>query len=457
MYHDDPIAAVSTPYGRGGIAVIRISGKGAVEAAETVFRPKNGKRLSEISPGSVVYGIILYDGRQIDDGMASVFHAPHSFTGEDTVEISCHGGILLTQRVLESVLCSGCRAAEAGEFTKRAFLNGKISLSQAEAVIGLIDARSDEQLKLASSLSRGVLHRAVAALSDELTELIASVYAYIDYPDEDLSDLSAEELCERAEELAGRLDALTDTYRAGQAIGDGIRTVIVGKPNAGKSSLLNCLLGTERAIVTGIAGTTRDTIEENVSVGRVMLRLCDTAGIRQTEEEIEKLGVERSRRMIGEAGLILAVFDGSRSLDGDDALFLRLLSERSDAEIIPIVNKTDLGAEFSTIPGLTDPVFISALTGEGIGELKARISDLFVKERIDYDTTPVIANVRQYAAASAAGKSMRAGVEALRLGFSQDVAGMDFEIALSSLRELDGRGVAEEVTDRIFSRFCVGK
>jgi len=457
MNRNEPIAAISTPYGRGGIAVIRMSGEGVLSLADTIFKPSGGKPLSELAGGRTAYGAILHDGSPIDDGIAAVFRAPHSFTGEDTVEISCHGGILLTERVLEASLLAGCRMAEAGEFTKRAFLNGKISLSQAEAVIGLIDAASEEQLKLSSAMSRGVLHGKVRDLADELTELIASVYAYIDYPDEDLTNMTVEELTTRALHLRDELSYLAASYRTGRAVNEGIPTVIAGKPNTGKSSILNRLLGRERAIVTAIAGTTRDTVEETAAVGRVTLRLCDTAGLRETEDVVEKIGVEKSREKLQEAGLVLAVFDGSRPLDEDDRAFIERLLALKGCEILPILNKSDLGDAVVSLPFVETPLAVSAVTGEGFAELEKRISALYVSEKLDYNTTPILSSARQYAAAKQAEEHLASACEALSAGFTQDVAGMDLELALAALHELDGRGVTEEITDRIFSRFCVGK
>ncbi len=457
MDRNDPIAAISTPYGRGGIAVIRMSGEGVLAIADRFFRPASGRSLSSYGGGRTAYGTVLREGEPLDDGVAAVFRAPHSFTGEDTVEISCHGGILLTQRVLETALMAGCRPAEAGEFTKRAFLNGKLGLSQAEAVIGLIDAESEEQLKLSSAMARGVLHGKVTELTDSLTELLASVYAYIDYPDEDLTDLTPTEMAARASGMVDELRRLVNSYRAGRAVSEGIPTVIVGKPNTGKSSVLNRLLGRDRAIVTDIAGTTRDTLEETATVGRVTLRLCDTAGLRETDNEVERLGVRRSLDKLGEAELILAVFDGSRPLDWEDMAVIERLREHPDAEILILRNKADCGTVAQSLPLPGEPLSLSALTGEGFEELERRISRLFVSEKLDYGTTPVLTSARQYAAAARALSGVEAACEALFRGFTQDVAGMDLEQALAALQELDGRAVTEEITDRIFRRFCVGK
>ncbi len=458
MVTNEPIAAISTPHGRGGIAVIRLSGEGVLEIADRFFRPAGKRKLSEIEGGRTAYGRIYSDGKVIDDGVAAVFCAPRSFTGEDTVEISCHGGIVLSETVLSAALAAGCRLAGAGEFTKRAFLNGKISLSQAEAVINLIDAVNGEGLLLASAQSRGVLSGKIDSLREELTDLIASLYVSVDYPDEDLAPVGEEELRTRVGSLCEALDSLCKSYRVGHAVSEGIPTVIAGRPNTGKSSLLNRILGKERAIVTEFAGTTRDTVEETVSVGRVTLRLCDTAGIRTVSDPVEKIGVEKTRQALREAELILAVFDASHPLTGEDREFLSLLSE-CRGEVIPVCNKCDLeraAEDFSaSLPG--EAVEVSAVTGEGLEALYKRISDLFVAEKIDYDTTPILSGARQHAAALSARESLYAARKALDGGFSPDVAGLDLEQALAALAELDGRGAAAEVTDRIFSRFCVGK
>ena len=455
MQSFEPIAAISTPYGRGGIAVIRLSGEGSIMPAEKLFKLKSNKRLCDVDPGCAVYGDILRNGKRIDDGIATVFRAPRSFTGEDTVEISCHGGILLTESVLTSALESGFRLALGGEFSKRAFLNGKMSLTEAEAVIGLIDAESDEQLRLSASITNGVLKNGVNKLCDEITELLASVYAYRDYPDEDLTDVSVGELTERAEKLLDETNKLVSSYRSGKAVNDGIKTAIVGKPNAGKSSVLNRLLGYDRAIVTSVAGTTRDTVEETANIGRVTLRLCDTAGIRESEDEVERLGIERSIGKLNEAELILAVFDGSAPLDELDQDVIDRISE-TNAEVIAVINKSDLTSQIN-IDVPYNKVTVSALDGGGFDELKKLISDLYVDEKLNYDTTPVLTNARQFAAASEAKARLESALVALKNGFTQDIAGMDLELSLSSLREIDGRNVSEEITDKIFSRFCVGK
>ncbi len=453
------VAAVSTPWGRGGIAVIRVSGPDAIEIAEQVFSAGCGTALSLLEPNRMVWGRIYYKKEQIDDGMAVVFRAPHAYTGEDTVEISCHGGIFLTQKVLEAVLLAGALPAGPGEFTKRAFLNGKLGLSQAEAIIGLIDARSMEGVRLAGAGARGALGRAAEEIYLLLRDAVSSTYAFIDFPDEDLTDLTPRQLLDTVELAREKLSALERSYTVGKAVSEGIRCAIVGKPNTGKSSLLNCLMGEDRAIVTDIAGTTRDVLEETVSIGRVLLRLCDTAGIHGTDDVVERIGVERSLRALGEAELVLAVFDGARTLEDEDfALAAHLASV--GCPVIAVVNKADLGEEADVLR-LDVPfarvISVSAARGDGVDALREAIEALFLTGEIDYSTDAVVANARQYAAVCAAMESVDRAADALRSGYTQDIAGMDLELAMSALGEVDGRTVTGDVVDTIFHHFCVGK
>lgn len=511
MLINDTIAAVSTPYGRGGIAVIRISGPEALKVAGRVFRTSAGSA-ETLEAGRAVYGEILRGGKVIDTGILTVFRAPHSYTGEDTAEISCHGGILITQEVLAAVYDGGAGPAGPGEFTKRAYISGKLGLSEAEAVIDLIDAESPEQLKLASAQSRGVLSGRINEISGGIKSVLASIYAYIDYPDEDMREMSESEMESELARISGELDGLLSTYRCGRAVRQGIATVLAGKPNTGKSAILNRILGEDRAIVTDVAGTTRDTIEEKAFAGRVMLRLCDTAGIRQTGDPVERLGVERSRKKLSGAELILAVFDISEPPDDEDAeaaKFVCSAAAESGARIIVLLNKSDIASEskFNTDCDITDSsggmhntdsadsgdasalcadafssgsgsgkyndytdsflsLFegisidsfrVSAKTGDGIDNMLAFIESLYISGEIRYDDTAVLSNARQNSAVLRAKESVDAALAALRSGLTADMAGLDAEQALSSLGELDGRSVAEEITSEIFSRFCVGK
>ncbi len=460
----DTIAAVSTAYGRGGIAVIRISGDDAIIVADKMFRAKNGVSVSEIASSHCVWGDILNGGVRIDDGICTVFRAPNSYTGENVVEISCHGGIVLTEKVLESALKCGAKLAGPGEFTRRAFTNGKLSLSQAEAVGMLIDAVNEEQLSLAVSHGDGVMKRKSDELYEKLKTVVTGVYANVDFPDEDLAELSDSEVLAELSGLENELSALQSTYRVGRAVCEGISTVLIGKPNTGKSSLLNRLVGRERAIVTDIAGTTRDTIEETVACGRIMLRLCDTAGVRESDDAVEKIGVERSLKMLGEAELVLALFDLSEEFDSQDSLILEKLGQ-SSAVKIAVLNKNDLARKFDVSKlkncGFSDIVEICAQnedsTTNGIDNLKEIICSLYVDGEIDYSKNAVLTNARQNAAVSRALEYTRAAIRQLESGFTSDTAGFDIEAALSELSELDGRKISEEIIDGIFHRFCVGK
>lgn len=458
------IAAVSTAYGRGGIAVIRISGDDAIAVADKMFRAANGKPLADIASSRAVYGNIIKRGMTIDTGICTIFRAPHSYTGEDVAEISCHGGIMLTEKVLEAAFEAGASPAGAGEFTRRAFTNGKLSLSQAEAVGMMIDAVSEEQLSLAVSHGRGTLKAKADELYERLKTVVTGVYANVDFPDEDLAELSDTEVLDEVRTLESELLTLQGSYRVGRAVVEGIRTVIIGKPNTGKSSLLNRLVGRERAIVTDIAGTTRDTIEETVPCGRVMLRLVDTAGIRESEDVVEKIGVERSLAALDEAELVLVLFDLSRKADCEDELILGRIKGINAAKIA-VFNKTDLPEKFdraiisSDIFEYTADISAADEYNErnGVDKLKELINSLYIDGEIDYNSRAVLTNARQNASVSRALEYVRAAIRELESGFTSDTAGLDLEAALSELSELDGRRVTEEIVDSIFHRFCVGK
>lgn len=454
---NDTIAAISTPYGRGGVALIRISGEDAVAVADRVFMAKSGKSLSDIPSGRATYGTVLFEGQPIDDGLVTCFHAPASYTGEDVVEISCHGGILLTEKVLTAVLSAGARMAEAGEFTRRAFLSGKMSLTRAEAVIDLIDAESEEQLRMAKSQLGGSLTRELDDLYEKLRTLVSAAYVYADYPDEDLSDVTPDEMTGRLSEILDRLTALHSSYRRGRAVREGIATVLVGRPNTGKSSLLNRLLGRDRAIVTDFAGTTRDTLEESVMLDKIVLRLTDTAGIRPTDDPVEKIGVERSVAALESAELVLAVFDGSEPATSEDLDLIGRLKD-SDKVVLAILNKSDLPRRFdANLPGFDGIFPLSAANGDGISDLKTAIEERYARGEIDYDRSAVLSSARQAAAVKSAMESVRAALSALERGFTPDVAGMDLELAMSALGQTDGRSVSADIVDTIFHRFCVGK
>ena len=456
------IAAISTPPGKGGVAIIRISGNDAVEIAEKVFFPASKKRMSEYPPRMQIRGDIYYGGDMIDDGMATYFCAPASYTGENTVEIACHGGSLVTRTVLEAVLAAGALPATAGEFTKRAFINGKLSLTEAEAIGNLLEAESREQIRLSAAKSRGLLSESIADIREELTSVLSSIYARIDYPDEDLGDFGDRETVEILERTSEKIKKLIATYKTGRAISEGIKTVICGKPNVGKSSIYNILLGRDAAIVTDIEGTTRDVLSEKVSLGRVMLNLSDTAGVRHnTLDPIEKIGIERSREKINESELILAVFDTSREFDGEDRELIHEISE-SFAAKIAIINKCDLDSKLarSEIDSHFD-IVIEASAKDGDEKLEAiltkTVDKLFTDEKINVGNEAIISSARQNAELARALELTESAIAAYEMGISQDAASSDIERALGAIAELDGKAVSEAVVADIFAKFCVGK
>ncbi len=461
----DTIAAVSTPYGKGGVALLRISGEDAIDVAERVFLPRSGKKLSETAPRTAIYGSILSleaDGGSfaLDDGIATVFRAPHSFTGENTVELCCHGGILLTQSVLTSVLAAGARAAEAGEFTKRAFLNGKIGLAAAESLGNMLEAQTKEQLILAHSAMGGRIEAECKTLYGTLCAVLAGIYAAIDYPDEDLTDLSCEEMEDALSAVLISLEKLCATYQTGHAIAEGIPTVICGRPNVGKSSLYNRLVGRDAAIVTDIEGTTRDVLTEVASVGRVTVRLFDTAGLREAADPVEQIGVQRAKEALDEAELVLAVFDGASLPSAEDAELIARLKQ-SSAVKIALLNKADLApssaanefyrAQFDRV------IAVSAATGEGLDALRTTVEQLFIDGKLDTGTDAVLINARQHASVLNAVGAVRRALDILRQGLPIELACSDTEAAMEALAQVDGRAVSEDVVSHIFSHFCVGK
>ncbi len=456
------IAAVSTPPGKGGVAIIRISGDGALEVASSVFFPRSKKELSSYPARMQVRGDIFYANELIDDGMATYFKAPASYTGEDTVEIACHGGVLVTSTVLEAIFAAGAMPAAPGEFTQRAFINGKLSLTEAESIGNLLEAESREQIKLLSSRSRELLSEKISEIRESLTTLLSSIYARIDYPDEDLGGFSDSESETMLEDTAKKIKSLISTYRTGKAISEGIKTVICGKPNVGKSSLYNLLLGRDAAIVTDIEGTTRDVLSEKIPLGRVMLNLSDTAGVRnKTLDPIEKIGIERSREKISEAELILAVFDLSRDFSGEDEELIHELSSTTGTKIA-ILNKSDREEKFdrSRLAKIFDAIIeISTEFGkeDAITELTDTISSLLTDDKISVGNEAIISSARQNASLTRALELVNSAIAAYKAGFSADAASSDAERALGAIAELDGRAVSEEVVKDIFAKFCVGK
>lgn len=453
----DTIAAISTAQGAGGIGVIRISGKQAIQIADAVFRPISGKALIEQKGYTAAFGHIYGGNEKIDEGIALVFRAPHSYTGEDVVELSCHGGIYLTKRVLRAVFQAGAIPAQAGEFTKRAFLNGKMDLTQAESVMDLIGAKGKHAARAALSCKEGSLRKKIDAVCTQLTETAAHLSAWADYPEEDIPELSSSLLTQNLKESQSALQTLLSGYDTGKVVREGVDTLIVGKPNVGKSTLMNLLSGCERSIVTDIPGTTRDIVEETVLLGNTILRLSDTAGLRDTDNPIEKIGVDKAKERIKSCGLVLAVFDGSSPLEKDDRAMLDLLC---DAPAVAVVNKADKGHQIDTAyiaQKVKAPlVHVSAAKGQGIQALTDAVEA--VTGTKDFDPSQaILATERQRAAVEKALCALEEAIGALQAGFTLDAVTVSLEDAISALLTLTGKRVSEAVVETVFSRFCVGK
>ena len=454
----DTIVAIATPPGPGAIGVLRLSGPGAVRLAERCFRPLGHKGLRDRPPRTLVYGSLLdRDGVVIDQALCTVSYGPHSYTGEDTAEFQCHGAPQVLSLGLEALCALGARLAGPGEFTRRAFLNGKLDLAQAEAVGDLLEATSREGVRQAAGQLAGALSRRIGEIYSALVDVMAHFHAVLDYPDEDLDPFTREGLSAALTEQEGALDALLSTCRRGGQLARGIPCALVGQPNVGKSSLLNALAGFERAIVTDIPGTTRDTVEANVELGGLPLRLIDTAGLRDSDDPVERMGVERSRAAMEQAELILVLWDSSARVTGEEVALLERAVEL--APTILVWTKGDLPT--APIPVLELPerlqvVELSARTGEGLDRLEEAVAALFPRE----SGTPygqMLTNQRQEEATGRARAAVHRAREALEAGVTPDALLTDVEEALAALGELTGQSVREDITDRIFSRFCVGK
>lgn len=452
----DTIAAIATPLGTGGIGVIRLSGPEAVTVAARIFQRLGNKNVEKMKGYTAAFGRI-HDGESVvDEAVLTVFRAPKSYTGEDVAELSCHGGVYILRRALRACLSAGARPAQPGEFTRRAFLAGKLSLTQAEAVIDLISADGEQAMQAALTARDGALSRAAEQAAEELLAHSAHIAAWSDYPEEDLVPLDPAGLRRGIADAAGRLERLLLTYESGRVLRDGVETAIIGRPNVGKSALMNLLSGVDRSIVTELPGTTRDVVEERVRVGGVTLVLADTAGIRDTEDPVEKIGVELARKRLASCRLILLVFDASRPLTGEDEALLELVKGR---RVIAVVNKVDLdvrldiGALRGRVSALAE---ISARTGEGAEDLAAAIIRVLELGNIDTSAAMVV-NERQRDCISGALSELREALAALEAGFPPDAAAVCLEAALDQLLSLTGRRTPEAVVDQVFSRFCVGK
>lgn len=452
----DTIAAIATARAPSAIGILRLTGPDTVAILDKVFCPK-GRPLSQRPDRVMVLGDVLdRTGQTVDSGLAVLFRGPNSYTGEDCAEIHCHGSPVVLQEVLLSLFAAGARQAKGGEFTQRAFLNGRMDLIQAESVADLIDAETAEAAHHAAAQLSGALSRGVEEIYNALMDITSRFYAVVDYPDEDIEDLQREAMVETLASAEEKLKYLLATFDRGRILKQGLPAVILGRPNAGKSSLLNALLGYDRAIVTDVAGTTRDTVEEKVPLGRILLRLCDTAGIRQSDDVVEQLGVERSRRAAQQAQLALLVIDASRPLSEEDEDAMAVAE--NVPQVVVALNKSDLPCavdEAAIGNRFVHVVHICAKTGAGITELTELIESLYPLG--DTPRGELLTNARQADAVSRALSAVAAAREALALGMTPDVVLTDAEAALEALGELNGKSIREDLVATIFSRFCVGK
>lgn len=450
------IAAVSTAQAEGGIGVIRISGDDALLIADKIFYNANNKKITEMKGYTAAFGRISDNGEDIDEAVALVFRAPHSYTGENVVEISCHGGVFITQQVLRAVINAGAVPAQAGEFTKRAFLNGKIDLTEAESVMDIIGAKSRSAARAALCIKDGALRKKIDRVKDGLLAEAAHLSAWADYPEEDIAEVTDESVYSVCNEAIGELSGLLATYDSGRAVTQGIDTIIAGRPNVGKSTLMNLLSGSDKSIVTDIPGTTRDIVEDTVIIGNVLLRLSDTAGLRSTDDAVEKIGVDRAKKRLEQCGLLLAVFDNSREIDNDDKM---LIESAKDIPCIAVINKTDLQQNLDVDyikSKICRVIYISASTGEGKEELVRAVEEIAGTAELN-PSEGILSNERQRLAVSNALSSVKEAKEALQAGMTFDAVTVSLEDAISELLELTGEKTSDEVIDRVFHNFCVGK
>lgn len=458
MRSDETIAAVSTPRAVGGISVIRISGDKALIIADKIFTPVSAKKIpSEMEGYTCAYGYYSdSDGNKIDDGVLTVFRAPRSYTGEDCVEVSCHGGIYVTEKLLRRIYEVGAVPAEAGEFTKRAFLNGKMSLTQAEGVMDIIAADGEAYHRCAEALREGRLYGRIRSVSDRLVHLLGEIAAWVDYPEDDIPEVDDENIISELTEILDDIRRIRSTYDYGKIIREGVDTVICGKPNVGKSTIMNLLSGCERSIVTSTAGTTRDIVEESVRLGDIVLRLSDTAGIHDTSDEVEQIGVSRAEDKLDTSQLVIAVFDNSRPLDDDDLKIIEKCSDRRN--VIAVINKCDeknrLDVKKITLH-FDNVISISAKDSNGIDIIQNVLNNLFINNSINDNI--VIANERQKLCIDKAEKCIDEAISALKFGDTLDAVNIILDEGENHLLELTGERTSEAVVNEVFSHFCVGK
>lgn len=459
MFIDDTIAAIATAPGEGGIGIIRISGPKSLEVAEEIFFSMSGKKISEYPARTLIFGNIKDGDKKIDEVLVAYMKGPNSYTAEDVIEINCHGGFISVKRILELVLSKDVRLAEAGEFTKRAFLNGRIDLSQAEAVIDVINAKTDKAHEVAENQLDGSLSNRIREFREKVTELLAQVEVAIDYPEEDIEFIAYTTLEEKTRELNKDIKKLYETSESGKIFREGLKTVIVGKPNVGKSSLLNSILGENRAIVTDIPGTTRDVIEEFVNIKGIPLKIVDTAGIRETNDVVEKIGVEKSMASFDTADLIIMVVDSSSELSEEDR---EILEKVQGKETILLLNKTDLPQvideeEVKKYVNEENIIKISALHNEGIEDVHDRIEAMVYKGDIKSSSNVIITNSRHKDALYRAMKSAEDAMRAIEDRMPLDFVEVDLKNIWDYLGYINGDTVSEDLLDNIFHNFCIGK
>ncbi len=452
----DTIAAISTAQAPGGIGIVRISGPQARQVADRVFRSPKGKKVADAPGYTALYGWVYEGEEKLDEAIALVFASPASFTGEDVVELSCHGGVFIMRRVLEAVLEAGAAPAGPGEFTRRAFLNGKMGLTEAEAVMQVISAQGLQSARAARAGKEGALERKIVSIREALIDAAAHLAAWADYPDDDVPQVDEKELLAALREAQKELDRLLRQFDAGRAIREGVDTVIVGRPNVGKSTLMNLLAGCERSIVTQYAGTTRDVVEDTVVLGDILLRLADTAGIRDTDDPVESIGVNIAKNRLQHAQLVLAVFDASVPLEEEDR---ELIQELSQVPAVAVINKTDLEPKMelaSIQKAFSQVVFISARNGEGLEELQRACAQVLDTASLN-PAEGMLYTERQRDDAKQALACVEEALGAMELGMTLDAVTVSVEGAVSALLELTGERATEAVVDSVFAQFCVGK
>lgn len=459
MFIDDTIAAIATAPGEGGIGIIRISGEKSLQVANSIFKSISGKKIEEYNTRTLIYGHIVDNDKVIDEVLVAFMKGPNSYTTEDVIEINCHGGFISVKKILELILSKDVRLADQGEFTKRAFLNGRIDLAQAEAIIDVINAKTDMAHTVAQSQLEGSLSKKIKDLRFNVTEILAQITVSLDFPDEDVEHITYNTLKEKTIALQKEINKLYDTSESGKILRDGLKTVIVGKPNVGKSSLLNAILGENRAIVTDIPGTTRDVIEEFVNIKGIPLKIVDTAGIRETEDVVERIGVEKSREFFSAADLSIVVLDSSRSLDPED---MEILESVQPNKTIVLLNKTDLDRvidldKIKEYIAEENIIEISALQHEGIEKIHDKIEEMVFAGTVRNSSDLVVTNSRHKDALYKAKQSIEDALNAIESYMPLDFVEVDFKNIWDYLGYINGDTVTEDLLDTIFSNFCIGK